>query len=103
METIFDEVKGVYRVYNPDGSYNTYTPAQFKELGLEVVEVEEEGDADIVIDMTPELEEVEEEGEVIESETLTETEVHRHDFAQVKNVQGDAPVVETGFTSNNGL
>lgn len=40
---IFDENKGVYRVNNFDGTFETYTPAQFAELGGEVANEEEEG------------------------------------------------------------
>lgn len=37
---------------NPDGSFNTYTPAQYRELtNVEIVEEEEEGDADIVLEI----------------------------------------------------
>lgn len=32
MNAIFDEAKGVYRVNNPDGTFATYTPAQYREL-----------------------------------------------------------------------
>lgn len=53
--TIYDEVKGVYRVTHANGSFDTYTPAQYRELSNGVVPVveEEEGDADIIIDVVP--------------------------------------------------
>jgi hypothetical protein len=47
---IFDEHKGVYRVNNVDGTFETYTPAQFAELGGEVSIEEEE--ADIILNST---------------------------------------------------
>ena len=51
MKAIFDEVKGVYRVNKADGSFETYTPDQYRALnGAEVVVEEEEGDEDIVIE-----------------------------------------------------
>ena len=52
MNAIFDEVKGVYRVNHADGSFDTYTPEQFRALDekIEVVVNEEEGDEDIVIE-----------------------------------------------------
>jgi hypothetical protein len=39
---IFDEHKGVYRVENADGTFETYTPAQYAELVDTSVEAEEE-------------------------------------------------------------
>ena len=44
MNAIFDEAKGVYRVNNPDGTFSTYTPAQYRELSA----VPTTGDADVV-------------------------------------------------------
>lgn len=53
MNAIYDENKGVYRVNNSDGTFDTYTPEQYREkFGTAVVEEEEDGDADIVIDAT---------------------------------------------------
>ena len=39
---IFDEHKGVYRVENADGTFETYTPAQYAELVDTSVEEEDE-------------------------------------------------------------
>jgi len=58
MKGIFNEAKGVYQVNNLDGTFDTYTPAQFREkFGVSVVvlekkEEEEEEEADIIIDAT---------------------------------------------------
>ena len=54
MEAIFDEAKGVYRVEKPDGSFDTYTPSQFRELGGKVGEVEEETTPEETVETTPE-------------------------------------------------
>jgi hypothetical protein len=53
MSAHFDAVKNVYRVYNADGSWNTYTPEQYRALEnvAPIVEEEEEGDADIVLEI----------------------------------------------------
>lgn len=44
MNAFFDATKGVYRVTNPNGSFETYTPAQYREKfgAAPVVEEEEE-------------------------------------------------------------
>lgn len=50
---IYDEVKKVYRVTHANGSFDTYTPTQFREqFGATPVNEEEEEEADIVIDAT---------------------------------------------------
>ena len=60
---IFDEAKGVYRVNHRDGSFDTYTPAQYREkFSAEPIVEEEEEDADIIIDAT----------EVVEDEVIEE-------------------------------
>lgn len=50
MNGIFDEHKGVYRVTNIDGSFETYTPEQYRELvgASETVAIDEEK-ADVTI------------------------------------------------------
>lgn len=49
---IFDEHKGVYRVTHGDGTFDTYTPTQFAELGGEVV-IEEEEEIVVPDEKTP--------------------------------------------------
>lgn len=46
MNGIFDAHKGVYRVNNEDGTFDTYTPEQYRELVAKENEVEIE---DVVI------------------------------------------------------
>lgn len=45
MNAIYDEHKNVYRVNNPDGTFDTYTPEQYRALNHSEV-VEEEGETD---------------------------------------------------------
>ena len=78
MNAIFDEAKGVYRVTKEDGSFETYTPEQFRALDekVEVVVNEEEGDEDVVIEdevADVELQESADDADAIEEEAEVAT------------------------------
>jgi hypothetical protein len=93
MNAQFDPIKNVYRVYNADNSYQTYTPAQYRKL-LDSEPVVEEEEADIVL-------------EIKETNVLDNVTVDTDDITDITDevveevTTGDTPIVATGLTSNN--
>lgn len=55
MNAFFDATKGVYRVTNPNGSFETYTPAQYREKFGAVASVEEEEESITEVVVTQEV------------------------------------------------
>mgnify|MGYP003431159191 FL=1 len=55
MNAFFDAAKGVYRVTNPNGSFETYTPAQYREKFGAVASVEEEEESITEVVVTQEV------------------------------------------------
>lgn len=80
----YDEHKGVYRVNNVDGTFETYTPAQYREqFGNPSIEREEESDITLDIVHT---------GEVV---TLTQKDIDAHPILAESGLQvGDVGTVE---------
>lgn len=85
MNAFFDEAKGVYRVTNSNGSFDTYTPTQYREKFGVSVEVEEE-------------EEQEEEQETATTVTVTEEVLNENpELAEAGLKVGDVGTVQNDF------